>query len=60
RKAPLISKFLEQMGVNPKRFRLTNVSASEGAELTEIVKEFVEELRELGPSPFKSKESKEE
>ena len=54
RKAPIISKFLEQMGINPKRFRLTNVSASEGAELTEIVTEFVEELREIGPSPFKN------
>lgn len=53
RKAPLISKFLEQMGVNTKRFRLTNVSASEGAELTEIIDEFVEELREIGPSPFR-------
>jgi F420-non-reducing hydrogenase iron-sulfur subunit len=54
RKGPLITKFLEQMGVNPKRFRLTNVSASEGAELTEIINEFVEELKEIGPSPFKS------
>lgn len=57
RKAPIISKFLEQMGINPKRFRLTNVSASEGAELTEIVTEFVEELREIGPSPFKNENS---
>ncbi|MBN2153733.1 MAG: hydrogenase iron-sulfur subunit [Candidatus Lokiarchaeota archaeon] len=58
RKGPLITKFLEQMGINPKRFRLTNVSASEGAELTEIINEFVEELREIGPSPFKSHGSK--
>ncbi|NMC08093.1 MAG: hydrogenase iron-sulfur subunit, partial [Candidatus Lokiarchaeota archaeon] len=54
RKGPIITKFLEQMGINPKRFRLTNVSASEGAELTEIINDFVEELREIGPSPFKS------
>ncbi len=58
RKGPIITKFLEQMGVNPKRFRLTNVSASEGAELTEIISEFVEELREIGPSPFKKPENK--
>ncbi|MHA1369609.1 MAG: hydrogenase iron-sulfur subunit [Promethearchaeota archaeon] len=55
RKAVLISKFLEQMGFNPKRFKLVNVSASEGAELTEIIKEYVEELREIGPNPFKKK-----
>ncbi|GAH77387.1 unnamed protein product, partial [marine sediment metagenome] len=28
-------------------------SASEGAELTEIVEEFVHELKELGPNPMK-------
>jgi F420-non-reducing hydrogenase iron-sulfur subunit len=59
RKAPLIKTFLKQMGVNPARFRLTNVSASEGAELTEIVNEFVEELHKIGPSPFKKAKGKE-
>jgi coenzyme F420-reducing hydrogenase delta subunit len=32
--------------------KYTFVSASEGAELTEIVKEFVQELKEIGPNPI--------
>jgi F420-non-reducing hydrogenase iron-sulfur subunit len=46
-------KYLEQFGINPKRVKYTFVSASEGAELTEIVEEFVQELKELGPNPIK-------
>nr|MDO8112416.1 hydrogenase iron-sulfur subunit [Candidatus Sigynarchaeota archaeon] len=59
RKAPLITKFLEQMGINPLRFRLTNISASEGAELTNLVNEYTEELREIGPNPLSKDETTE-
>jgi F420-non-reducing hydrogenase iron-sulfur subunit len=52
RKIPILKDMLKQFGVNPKRLKYTYVSASEGAELTEIVTEFVEELKELGPSPI--------
>ena len=53
RKLPLLHRYLEQFGINPKRVKYTFVSASEGAELTEIVEEFVHELKELGPNPMK-------
>jgi F420-non-reducing hydrogenase iron-sulfur subunit len=52
RRMPLLFKMLEQMGVNPKRVRFEFVSASEGAELTHIVKEFTEDLEKIGPGPF--------
>ncbi|MHA1297950.1 MAG: hydrogenase iron-sulfur subunit [Candidatus Helarchaeota archaeon] len=52
RRMPLLFKMIEQFGINPKRVKFRFVSASEGAELTEIVKEFTEELYELGPGPF--------
>jgi len=54
RKIPIIRKLVEQMGLNPKRVRFEFISASEGAELTALVKEYVEEIRELGPNPYRS------
>lgn len=57
RKMPMLHLYLKQFGINPKRLKYTFVSASEGAELTEIVNEYVEELKELGPNPI-SKEGK--
>lgn len=53
RKMPLFIKMIEQFGINPKRIKYELISASEGVILTEVVKEFVEELKELGPNPFK-------
>ncbi len=53
RKMPMLHLYLKQYGINPKRVKYTYVSASEGAELTEIVEEFVHELKELGPNPIK-------
>ncbi|HME51720.1 MAG TPA: hydrogenase iron-sulfur subunit [Candidatus Lokiarchaeia archaeon] len=57
RKASLITRFLEQMGVNPKRFVLANISASEGAELTKLINEYTEELLEIGPNPLNCKDN---
>ena len=53
RKMPILHLYLKQFGINPKRVKYSFVSASEGAELTEIVTEFVEEIKELGPSPIR-------
>jgi F420-non-reducing hydrogenase iron-sulfur subunit len=52
KRMPLLFKMIEQFGINPKRVRFEFVSASEGAELTEIVEEFSEEIEKLGPGPF--------
>lgn len=49
RRIKLLKKFLEKMGVNPNRVKFEFVSASEGNKFASIVKEFVEELKELGP-----------
>ncbi len=53
RRMPLLHLYLKQFGINPKRLKYTFISASEGVDLTEVVKEFVPELIELGPSPIK-------
>ncbi|MEJ2248541.1 MAG: hydrogenase iron-sulfur subunit [Candidatus Lokiarchaeota archaeon] len=52
RRMAILFTYLKQFGINPKRVKYTFVSASEGAELTEIVEEFVKELKEIGPNPL--------
>jgi F420-non-reducing hydrogenase iron-sulfur subunit len=54
RRIPLLREYVKQFGFNPIRVRLEHISASEGAELTEVVKEFVKELKEIGPNPLRS------
>jgi F420-non-reducing hydrogenase iron-sulfur subunit len=49
RRIPLTRKLAEQMGVDPRRIRLEWVSASEGARFTQVVTEFTEQVRALGP-----------
>jgi F420-non-reducing hydrogenase iron-sulfur subunit len=56
RRMPLVKEIAAQYGFNPARVRLEHISASEGAELTEIAKEFVEEIRTIGPNPLKKSE----
>jgi F420-non-reducing hydrogenase iron-sulfur subunit len=49
RRLPLTRKLAEQMGIDPRRIRLEWVSASEGARFTQVVTEFTEQVRALGP-----------
>jgi F420-non-reducing hydrogenase iron-sulfur subunit len=56
-KMAILQRYLKQFGINPKRLYYTQISASEGAELTEVVEEFVRILKDLGPNPMR-KESK--
>ena len=41
-------------GLEPERFRLEWISASEGQKLARIITEMVEEIKALGPSPYKT------
>lgn len=45
-------KALEYMGFEPKRLRLEWISASEGPKFAKIVREFTDELKEIGPNPI--------
>jgi F420-non-reducing hydrogenase iron-sulfur subunit len=49
RRVPMLKTILEQYGVDPARVRLEWVSASEGDRFAEVVSEFTEEIRALGP-----------
>ena len=44
---------IKQLGVDPKRVRLEWVSASEGKRFSEVITEFTNQIKELGP--FKTK-----
>ena len=53
RRGILLKKLLEQFGMEPQRLRIEFVSASEGAKFAAVVKEMVEDIKKLGPSPLK-------
>lgn len=51
RRVRVVRKLLDRCELEPQRIRLEWVSASEGMRYAEVVESFVEEIRELGPSP---------
>lgn len=53
RKIKLLKKLLEDMGIEPERVRFEYVSASEGQKFANVVKDFTEQLKKLGPSKIK-------
>lgn len=48
-----LKQILELVGFGSERLRLEWVSASEGAKFASVVKEFTEEITEIGPNPLK-------
>ena len=51
-RAEAIDLLLEDFGLEPERFRIEWVSASEGGRFAEIMREMIETVRSLGPSPY--------
>ncbi len=49
RKLALVKKLMEHIGLDPERFQMSWVSAAEGQKYTQIIKDFVNELKPLGP-----------
>ena len=58
RRINLLKKVLKEFGIEPERLRLEWVSASEGDKFATVVRDMVKEIKELGPSPLRSKEVK--
>jgi F420-non-reducing hydrogenase iron-sulfur subunit len=48
-----LKELLENAGFDPRRLRLEWVSASEGKRFADLVTEFTEHIKELGPNPIK-------
>lgn len=53
RRYKLLSKYLEQMGINPLRLELEWISASEGKQFAELVNSFTHQIKQLGKSNLK-------
>lgn len=53
KRAEAISIMLEDFGLEEERFRLEWVSASEGPKFAQVMKEFTDQIKQLGPSPYK-------
>ncbi|MEM0006155.1 MAG: hydrogenase iron-sulfur subunit, partial [Ignisphaera sp.] len=49
RRAILLRKLLEQLGVESERFRLEWIAASDAKKLIEVAQDMVEKIRKLGP-----------
>lgn len=49
RRIPLTKKILADFGIDPQRLRLEWVSASEGGRFQEVIGEFTEQVRQMGP-----------
>jgi F420-non-reducing hydrogenase iron-sulfur subunit len=44
---------LQDFGLEPERFRLEFVSSAEGVKFAEVVTQMTEQLKQLGPSPYR-------
>jgi F420-non-reducing hydrogenase iron-sulfur subunit len=54
RRVAILKTIMKAMGVPDERVRLQWISASEGREFAATITTMVEELKALGPSPFKT------
>jgi F420-non-reducing hydrogenase iron-sulfur subunit len=52
-RAEAIRLLLDDYGLESPRFRLEWISASEGPKFAKVVQEMTEELKALGPSPYR-------
>lgn len=52
-RAEAIDLMLQDFGLEPERFRLEWVSASEGPRFAQVMNEMVEQVRKVGPSPYR-------
>jgi coenzyme F420-reducing hydrogenase delta subunit len=49
-----LKKAVKNIGIEPQRVRLEWVSAAEGGKWAALAREMTEEIKQLGPSPFRS------
>lgn len=57
RRLAILKKVMETLGLESERLRLSWVSASEGPRFQEVITEFTEKIKKLGPNPVKEKTS---
>jgi len=52
-----VKNLLDELGLEPERVEMFNLSAGEGPRFAEIAVEMVKRIKELGPSPVKIKKA---
>lgn len=50
RRFAVLKRFLEYIGIDPRRFQMSWVSASEGDKWAKLIYELVEEIKKAGPN----------
>ncbi len=50
RRFNILKNLLEYLGIDPRRFQMSWVSASEGGKWAKLVTELVEEIKQTGPN----------
>jgi F420-non-reducing hydrogenase iron-sulfur subunit len=58
RRITLLKDVMKEFGIEPGRLRLEWISASEGDKFAAVVRDMVEEIKNLGPNPVKTIEVK--
>lgn len=54
KKVEYVKKTLTELGIEPERVEMYNLSSAQGARFAEIANEMVEKIKALGPTPVKS------
>jgi F420-non-reducing hydrogenase iron-sulfur subunit len=49
-----VKKLLGEVGLEPERVEMYNLSAAQGVRFAEIAREFTTRIRDLGPSPVRT------
>ena len=55
RRFAMLKKIVEEVGLEPDRFRLSWISASEGTKYAKVATEFTEKIKKLGENSTKKK-----
>ncbi len=58
RKFAVINRLLKYVGIEPERVQFSWVAASEGPKMAQVIKEFVEGVRKVGPNRLFKDEKK--
>ena len=53
KKVEYVKKTLAELGIEPERVEMYNLSSAQGARFAEIANEMVDKIKELGPTPVK-------
>lgn len=57
RKVEYVKTVLAELGMEPERIEMFNMSSAEGPRFAEVAREFTQTIRELGPSPVTTAEA---